>query len=164
VHFLFVGSIDPSKPDAIRPETAEEYGIADVCHFLGSRRDLPELYALMDVFVLASHREGFPRTPMEASAMRVPCVLTDIRGCREAVEDGHNGFLVPLGDVQALADRIVELLKDGEQRRKMGEEGRRIALERFDERIVFEKVKAEYARLLQEKGLDLPECGPLSQT
>jgi glycosyltransferase involved in cell wall biosynthesis len=85
--------------------------------------------------------------------MQVPCVVTDIRGCREAVEHGGNGYLVPLGDVQSLADRIVELLKDGEQRRKMGEEGRRIALERFDERIVFEKVKAEYTRLLQEKGL-----------
>ena len=63
-----------------------------------------------------------------------------------------------------VADRIVELLRDGEQRRKMGEEGRRIALERFDERIVFEKVKVEYARLLQEKGLALPECGRQSQT
>lgn len=156
VHFLFVGPVDTPKPDALTPDTAREYGIADICHFLGMRQDMPELYALMDVFVLPSHREGFPRTPMEASAMKVPCVVTNIRGCHEAVEHGRNGLLVPLGDVQALADAIIELLTDREEARRMGEEGRRMALERFDERLVFEKVKAEYARLLKEKGWPLP--------
>ncbi|HEC35633.1 MAG TPA: glycosyltransferase family 1 protein [Anaerolineae bacterium] len=163
VRFLFVGPVDTHKRDALTPDTAQEYGIADACHFLGMRHDMPELYALMDVFVLPSHREGFPRAPMEASAMKVPCVVTDIRGCREAVEHGRNGLLVPLGDVQALADAIVELLTDREKPRRMGEEGRRTALERFDERLVFEKVKAEYARLLREKGLPAPEPRPVME-
>ena len=88
--------------------------------------------------------------------MSVPCVATDIPGCREAVEQNRNGLLVPLGDVEALADAIIELLTGKERARRMGEEGRRIALERFDERLVFEKVKAEYARLLQEKGFPVP--------
>jgi glycosyltransferase involved in cell wall biosynthesis len=157
VRFLCVGPVDTDKPDALRPDTARENGVADICIFTGLRQDMPELYALMDVFVLPSHREGFPRAPMEASAMKVPCVVTDIRGCRETVQHGRNGLLVPLGDVQALADTIVELLTDQEKARRMGEEGRRMALERFDERLVFEKVKAEYARLLQEKGLPVPE-------
>ena len=156
VRFLFVGPVDSEKRDALTPDTAQEYGVADICHFLGRRQDMPGLYALMDVFVLPSHREGFPRAPMEASAMKVPCVVTDIRGCREVVEHGRNGLLVPLGDVQALAEAIVELLTDREKARRMGEEGRRMALERFDERLVFEKVKAEYARLLREKGLPAP--------
>lgn len=157
VRFLFAGIIDTWKADVVTPDTAREYGVDDICEFLGMRRDMPELYALMDVFVLPSHREGFPRSPMEASAMRVPCVVTDIRGCREAVGHGRNGLLVPLGDVQALADAIIELLTDREKARRMGEEGRRMALERFDERQVFEKVKAEYARLLREKGLRVPK-------
>jgi glycosyltransferase involved in cell wall biosynthesis len=157
VHFLFIGPVDTEKPDALTPETARDYSIADICHFLGMRQDMPELYALIDVFVLPSHREGFPRAPMEASAMKVPCVVTNIRGCREAVEHGRNGLLVPLGDVQALADAIIELLTDREKARRMGEEGRCMALERFDERLVFEKVKAEYARLLRAKGLPVPK-------
>jgi glycosyltransferase involved in cell wall biosynthesis len=161
VHFLIVGPVDKEKPDALTPDSAQEYGIADICHFLGMRQDMPELYALMDVFVLPSHREGFPRAPMEASAMKVPCVVTNIRGCREAVEHGRNGLLVPLGHVRALADAIVELLTNREKARRMGEEGRRMALERFDERLVFEKVKAEYARLLREKRLPVPEPRPL---
>jgi len=157
VRFLFIGPVDTDKLDAITPDTAQKYGISDICHFLGMRHDMPELYALMDVFVLPSHREGFPRSPMEASAMKVPCIVTNIRGCREAVEHGRNGILVPLGDVQALADAVVELLTDREKARRMGEEGRRIALERFDEQLVFEKIKSEYARLLTEKGLSVPK-------
>jgi len=162
VRFVFIGPIDTDKPDVLAPESAGEYGIAAICHFLGMRQDMPELYSLMDVFVLPSHREGFPRAPMEASAMQVPCVVTDIRGCRETVEQDRNGLLVPLGDIQALAEAIVELLTDREKARRMGEEGRRMALERFDERLVFDKVKTEYARLLREKGLPIPHkdmCG-----
>jgi glycosyltransferase involved in cell wall biosynthesis len=163
VHFLFIGPVDPHKSDALTPDTWQEYGVVDMCHFLGIREDMPELYALMNVFVLPSHREGFPRAPMEASAMNIPCVVTNIRGCREAVEHGRNGLLVPLGDVQTLADAIIELLTDRERARRMGEEGRRMVLERFDERLVFEKVKAEYARLLQEKGLPVPEPRPIME-
>jgi glycosyltransferase involved in cell wall biosynthesis len=160
VRFLFIGPVDTHKPDALTPDSARAFGIADICHFLGIRQNMPELYALMDVFVLPSHREGFPRAPMEASAMKVPCVVTNIRGCRETVEHGRSGLLVPLGDVQALADAIIELLTDREKARRMGEEGRRMALERFDERLVFDKVKAEYARLLREKGFPVPEPRP----
>lgn len=153
VRILIVGPVDTDKSDALTPEAAHNYGIADICHFLGMRNDMPELYALMDVFVLSSHREGFPRAPMEASAMGVPCVVTDIRGCREAVEHGRNGLLVPLGDIRALADAIVELLTNRDRAHRMGEEGQHIARERFNERLVFERVKAEYRRLLHEKGI-----------
>jgi glycosyltransferase involved in cell wall biosynthesis len=155
--FIFVGPIDSEKPDALTPDIASEYGVAEACIFTGMRHDMPELYALMDVFVLPSHRESFPRSPMEASAMKVPCVVTDIPGCREVVEHGRNGLLVPLGDVQGLADAIIDLLSDQEKAQRMGEEGRLLALERFDERIVFERVKAEYARLLRKKGLPVPD-------
>jgi glycosyltransferase involved in cell wall biosynthesis len=154
--FLLIGPLDPDKPDALTPETARDYGVAEACIFTGMRQDMPELYALMNVFVLPSHRESFPRSPMEASAMGVPCVVTDVPGCRETVEHGRNGLLVPLGDVHALAEAIIELLTDGEKAQLMGKEGRRMALERFDERQVFDKVRTEYARLLLHKGLAAP--------
>ena len=155
--FLLIGPIDHDKPDALTPKIGKDYGVADICTFTGMRHDMPELYALMDVFVLPSHREGFPRSPMEASAIGVPCVVTDIRGCREAVEQDRNGHLVPVRDSQALADAITDILTDQEKARRMGEEGRRMALERFDERLVFEKVRAEYTRLLREKGFSPPQ-------
>lgn len=148
VQVLIVGPYDEEKPDAIRPDVAERYGLTDRCRFLGMRHDMPELYALMDVLVLPSYREGFPRAPMEASAMGVPTVVSDIRGCREAVEQGVNGLLFPVGNVTALAQALTELLTDDERRRKMGVSGRAIAEERFDEQKVFERVLMEYERLL----------------
>jgi glycosyltransferase involved in cell wall biosynthesis len=160
VRFLIIGPVDAEKLDSLTPEMAREYGVGEVCVFSGLRNDMPELYALMNVFTLPSHREGFPRSAMEASAMGVPCVVTDVRGCREAVEHGRNGLLVPLGDVEALAKAILDLLDDHEKAREMGAEGRQMALDRFDEQRVFALVKAEYARLLREKGLPVPEQGP----
>lgn len=146
---LIVGPYDDEKPDALRPDVAERYGLSEQCRFLGMRDDMPELYALMDVLVLPSYREGFPRAPMEASAMGVPAVVTDIRGCREAVEHGVNGLLFPVGDVDALARALVDILTDEPRRRRMGEAGRAMAEEHFDEQKVFERVLDEYARLLR---------------
>ncbi len=154
--FLFIGPVDMAKPDSVTPEAAAPYGISDVSQFLGMREDLPELYGLMDVFVLPSHREGFPRSPMEASAMGVPCVVTDIRGSREAVEAGRSGLLVPVENPQALARAILDLLTNPQKAARMGQEGCRIALERFDEQQVFALVEGEYARLLAARGLSAP--------
>jgi glycosyltransferase involved in cell wall biosynthesis len=154
--FLIVGPLDLDKPDALTPAIAQEYGLETACIFTGRREDMPQLYALMDVLVLPSHREGYPRTPMEASLMGIPSVVTDVRGCREAVEHGRNGLVVPFGSVPALANAILTLLAGRDLARQMGEAGRRIALERFDERRVFQTVKDEYARLLQLKGFPLP--------
>ena len=90
--------------------------------------------------------------------MGVPCVVSDIPGCREVVEHGRNGLLVPVGNVQALAHAILRLLANREEAQRLGAEGRRIAVERFDERLVFDRVKAEYERLLHEKGLVPPHA------
>ena len=150
IKFLVVGPIEKEKKDALRPDIAKDYGLADDVIFLGMRLDMPQLYAIMDVFVLPSHREGLPRTLMEASAMGKPVVATAIRGCREVVKDGDTGILVPVKDADALAGAILSLLQDDARARAMGLAGRRRAEELFDERKVFQRVEAEYERLLKE--------------
>ncbi|MCB0164902.1 MAG: glycosyltransferase family 4 protein [Anaerolineae bacterium] len=157
VKFLLVGPIDADKPDALTPAVADQYGLGQACVFTGLRQDMPQLYALMDIFVLPSHRESFPRSPMEASAMAVPCVVTDIPGCREAVIHGQNGLLTPLADADALTAAISRLLSHPEHARRMGHQGRRLAEERFDERLIFAKVIAVYAELLAQKGLTIAQ-------
>lgn len=151
IQFLLVGPLDDEKGDALTPAVAEELGVGAGCIFAGMRQDMPTMYALMDLFVLPSHREGFPRAPMEASAMGVPCVVTDIRGCREAVQPGENGLLTPVRDVAALAAAMLRLLHDPDLAAKMGSRGRQIAEQCFDEEMVFDRVKTEYARLLAAK-------------
>ena len=153
VKLLIIGPIDHDKPDVLTPDIARQYGVSENCLFTGLRYDMPELYSIMDVFVLPSYREGFPRSPMEASAMGIPVIATDIRGCREAVKHGCNGLLVPLKDENAIADAILDLLNNSNKAQEMGKEGRRMAEEFFDEQIIFQRVKDEYVRLLATKGL-----------
>jgi glycosyltransferase involved in cell wall biosynthesis len=156
VQLLIIGPVDAGKPDTVTPAIAREYGFGDGCIFAGLRTDMPVLYGLMDVFVLPSSREAFPRAPMEASAMGVPCVVTDIPGCRETVEHGRNGLLVPVGSPTALAGAITTLLTRKDLAARMSQAGRQKALESFDEERVFEVVKAAYARLLSDKGIAPP--------
>ena len=146
VRFLAVGDPDPSKADALRAGELRAAGV-DVI-FTGWRDDVRDLLGLMDVFVLASWREGMPRSAIEAAAMGKPLVLTDIRGCREVVRPGVEGLLVPPRSPSALADAITLLLHDPALRQRMGEAARRRAVERFDERRVTADLVDAYRSLL----------------
>lgn len=158
VRFLIAGDTDHGKPDAVEPSVAEDYGIADRCVFVGQLPNtaLPRLYKVMSVLVLPSLFEGVPRVVMEASAMGVPSVVSDVKGNREAVDQDGNGLRVPFGEVPALTAAILRILTERDTAQRMSIEAVRIAAGRFDERLVFEKVKQEYARLLLAKGLPLP--------
>ncbi len=149
VRFLIVGPADDKKADALSPETARTYGVADICRFVGMRNDMPLMFALMDVFALPSHREGVPRSPMEASAMGVPSVVTDVRGCREVVEHERTGLIVPVKSPTALAQGILRMLEQPDDARRWGRAARELAETRFDERRIFEIVAEEYDRLLE---------------
>ena len=94
--------------------------------FLGYRNDIPDLLNICDIFVLTSLHEGLPRCIMEAMAAGKPVVATDVRGNRDLVKDGVNGYLVPLGDVNTTVDALQNLIESEGLRKKMGDEGRRI--------------------------------------
>jgi glycosyltransferase involved in cell wall biosynthesis len=105
----------------------------------------------MDVYVLASHREGFPRSAMEAAAMGLPIVATDIRGCRQVVDDGITGLLVPAVAPRPLADAVGRLVADANARRVMGKAAREKALAEFDDRRQIEITLRVYERLLARR-------------
>lgn len=143
--FLFVGPADAEKSDGIDPAVIEQALPGDARRVLGRRDDMPEMYSIMDVFVLPSYREGFPRAAMEASAMGVPVVATDIRGCRDVVHDGVNGRLVRAGDPRRLAAALIEMLGDREAMARLGDAGVQVAARRFDQRRVFARVLEVYS-------------------
>src|SRR5262249_52104210 len=120
LRFAIIGPSDPDKADAVSAAAIEAVERLGNGRFLGSPDDVDELYAAMDMLVLASRREGFPRTPREAAAMGLPVIATDIRGCRQAVDHGRNGLLVPLRDVDALSAAIEQLATDADVRARMG--------------------------------------------
>lgn len=148
---LIVGPLEPEKKDAIDPVVVKNYGIEKNVIFLGERADVDEVYPLMDIFVLPSHREGLPYTILEASSTGKPVVTTNVGGCPEAVDDRKTGLLVPTKNSGELAEAIIYLLSNPGEIVRMGEEGRKKVLEQFDEKIVFNRIKIEYLRLLEEK-------------
>jgi len=147
-----VGPEEPTKADGLTQQELDDARTAGI-RLLGMRTDVDTLYAAMDVFVLPSHREGFPRAAMEASAMGLPVIASDIRGCREVVAHGENGLLVPVGDVQALERAIVDVGSHRETRADMSSAARERAVADFDERRVVRTVMSAYVDAARAKGL-----------
>jgi ribosomal protein S18 acetylase RimI-like enzyme len=148
---VVIGPHEPDKADAVDAAVvaaAERNGV----RFLGMRTDVDSLYGAMDLFVLPSHREGFPRAAMEAAASGLPVIASDIRGCREVVDDGENGLLVPVRDPDALAAAIERLGNDPALRGRMATAGREKAERDFDEKNIVHTVIASQVRVLREKG------------
>ncbi|MEO5838822.1 MAG: sugar transferase [Acidimicrobiales bacterium] len=144
---VVAGPDDPEKADALDRTLVDDARAAGV-RFLGMRRDVERLYAAMDVFALPSHREGFPRAAMEAAAMGLPIVATDIRGCRQVVRHGDNGLLIPPRDPARLADALRQLVDDAPRRHAMGTSSARRARVEFDERTIVTIVLDTYQRAL----------------
>ena len=144
--FVAAGPTDADKGD---PLTSAEIAAGERAgvRFLGHRGDPERLYAAFDIFVLASHREGFPRAAMEAAASGLPVVATDIRGCREVVDPGRNGLLVPVRDAVALEAAIAYLADNPAERRRLGEAGAAKARTEFDQERVIARTLDAYARL-----------------
>ncbi len=103
---------------------AEELGISHQVQFPGYRSNLQSVYAAFDVFVLSSRREGLPNCILEAMAMGLPVVTTDVAGAKELVKDGNTGYVVPIGDADGLAAALLKIVEDPALRKRFGQAGR----------------------------------------
>jgi glycosyltransferase involved in cell wall biosynthesis len=150
VHFLLIGSRDDDSVE--RLSETELAQLRQTVTWPGPRRDIPTVLALSDVFVLPStEREGIPRVLLEAASMGLPIVTTDSPGCNEVVENGVNGFLVPVHDVAALAQTIACLVEQPELRERFGRISRRRAVERFSISLIAAQTGQVYQQLLARK-------------
>jgi glycosyltransferase involved in cell wall biosynthesis len=144
--FVVIGPTDSDKSDAIDPAIFER-ARADGVVLTGTRNDMPECYAAADVFVTASWREGFPRSAMEAAAMGLPTVASDIRGNRQVIADGETGILVPVRDATSIAAALEQLVNNSEVRTKMGLAAQRRAASEFDQQRVIDRTLDAYSSL-----------------
>jgi glycosyltransferase involved in cell wall biosynthesis len=129
--------------DSIRT-SAEQRGMRDTVTFRGRVPNVPEYLAASDVLLSTASQEGLPKNVMEAMATGLPVVAYDIRGCSDLVVDGETGFLVPLGDVRGLVDKLVWLAHHPDERHNMGVAGRRRIEEMFSLETVLPQLKAIY--------------------
>jgi glycosyltransferase involved in cell wall biosynthesis/CelD/BcsL family acetyltransferase involved in cellulose biosynthesis len=133
-------------------ELIDELGLHDVVQLLGTRSDVPEVVATLDVGVLCSRFEGGPLAVMEYMAGGKPVVATRVGGMPYLVEDGITGLLVEPGDPDALAAGIGELLRDPERAAQMGRAGQAVQLREHDLAVMVRRIEDLYETLLAEKG------------
>ncbi|HOA74349.1 MAG TPA: glycosyltransferase family 4 protein [Phycisphaerae bacterium] len=147
LRFVWVGD------GAQRTEYEEELeyrGLRDRTHLTGlvPPNEVARMAAGMDILVHASQWEGLPRAAVQALLMEVPVISFDIDGAPEVVIPGQTGMLVPLNDVDALADAMVELAADPQRRRRFGQAGRQTCLQHFDWRYMVDQLDRIYGNLL----------------
>jgi len=149
LRLLLVGDFEDGDP--VEPITLQQVETDPGIVHVGWVSDTAPYYGLMDVLVLPSYREGFPYTPLEAQACGVPVVTTTATGAVDSVVDGVTGFHVPVGDWEALAAKIDQLLCDPELRSRMGQRGRERVVREFRQEVVGQALIEEYGRLLRGK-------------
>jgi len=157
LYLLHIGFIDTVRGEELTPDRADALGIGDICRFVGQRDDVPRIMTAMDVYALPSYREGYPRSVMEANAMGLPAVVTDIRGCREAVVEGENGVLIPARSVTPIVESIERLYNDPGLRAKLSQGALARARDVFDEQRVIRQVTDVYCQELERIGKSYSE-------
>ncbi len=166
-HRLFLDAaarVAAEEPDArfiivgdgiLRPEMeqhARALGISDRVIFTGWRRDLPRIYADLDVLVISSDNEGTTVSAIEAMASGCPVVATRVGGIPDLIDDGETGYLVPPGDARALAAAILRLLRDREAAGRIGSAARDAVRERFALARLVRDMERLYLELMQTTG------------
>jgi L-malate glycosyltransferase len=148
-HFIIAG-VDTSASGEIRKQLedlAAQLRIADRVHFLGWLDDAEALLCALDVFVSASQTESFGLAIAEAMAAGTAVVATGTEGAREVIEDQKTGLLVPIGDVERLAESVVRLLTDENQRRRLGNQAREAVNERFSLNRMVDEIERLYTEV-----------------
>lgn len=149
LRLLLVGDLEDGDPVEVivRQQMETDPGIVRV----GFVADAAPYYALMDVLVLPTYREGLGYAPLEAQACGIPVVTTTATGAVDSVVDGVTGFHVPVGDCEVLAARIDQLLSDPELRSRMGQKGRERVVQEFRHEVVGQALLEEYECLLRAR-------------
>jgi len=138
---------DRSKAEAF----CRDHHLRDRVFFLGNVPNLEEVVGSADVFLLPSDAESFGMAALEAMASEVPVIGTRTGGMPEVVIDGESGYLFQVGDVDAMAECAIEILSNDELRRKLGKQGREVAVERFDEGKIVPMYRAFYERIIAQR-------------
>ena len=131
--FHLLGSVDTAYPKHVPEEMIKKDHIEGTIHYLGYAPNVLPIMQTADCIVLPSYHEGLSRVLIEALAMGKPIITSDIPGCRETVQEGRNGYLVPPRNIEALADAFQRFLSlTLEERKSMGHYGRMKAEREFD--------------------------------
>jgi len=138
----FENDLDPLNPETIKVI----YECNDII-IVGFQPDIRPYLAISDALVFPSYREGFPNVVLQAGAMSLPCIVTDINGSNEIIIEGHNGIIIPVKDEEALIHAMYKLLSDKEYYSVLKTNARKFIISRYEQKIVWEALLEEYKEL-----------------
>lgn len=160
VRFQILGRAEDDNPTGVSREKVERWQGEGIIELLPETRDVRPYLAAATLFALPSYyREGLPRTILEALATGRPVVTTTLPGCRDAVQDGVTGILVPPRDAVALADAILDLLGNPAKLAAMSTAARRVAVQRYDVRLVNQALVDTMGLMAEQKGAAVISTG-----
>ena len=148
IKLLLVGGLE-NDLDPLNPETLAEINQNKDIISVGFQQDVRSFFAIADALVFPSYREGFPNVVMQAGAMGLPSIVSDINGCNEIIVEGENGLIIPSKNVEKLKEKILTLAKDKNLYTKLKGNSRRMIENRYEQSVVWNALLEEYEGLLQ---------------
>jgi len=147
--FALVGDTDSGNPGAIPSTELQQWDESGIIEWWGWQDDMVSVYHQSDIVCLPSYYpEGVPQVLLEGAACSKPLVTTDVPGCREAVIDGENGYIVPPKDATQLADQLTKLITNPDLRQSMGQQGRTLVENEFSREVVVDRTIDVYEELI----------------
>ena len=151
LQLLLAGDTDRENPGSLAPEQLREFASAFGINWLGHVADIREVWARAHIAVLASRREGLPKSLLEAAACRRPMIATDTPGCREIAIRDETALTFPVDDAPALAEALTQMAGDGEMRARLGKRARELVEEKFSADVIGKQIVALYQSLVPAK-------------
>ena len=149
---ILVGPEEP-KLDPLRSETRAIIDKHPDINAVGPQKDVRPFYAQADAFVFPSYREGFPNVVIEAGAMGLPSIVTDINGSREIIIEGENGVIVPPKNADALLKAMKRFVENRDEVKTMAKNARSLIASRYEQTFVRQCLKDFYKKVIENKGL-----------
>ena len=150
VHFVIAGSEENCVFTSQLKQKIIDYAMSDNFHFLGFREDVADILAVTDIFVLSSRKEGHPYVMLEAMASECAVVAFNCAGVEETIEEGNSGFIVPIGDINAMAERLISLINSIELRHSLATSAKKRIKAFFTAEKTATELMAVYEKLLQQ--------------
>ncbi|WP_373056156.1 glycosyltransferase family 4 protein [Zunongwangia sp. H14] len=148
---LLVGPFE-AELDPLMPDTLEEMQSNPNILSVGFQPDVRPYFAISDILVFPSYREGFPNVVLQAGAMGLASIVTNINGSNEIIEEGINGIIIPVQDSEALFEAMKKMILEEEFRNKLSKNSRRIIKDKYENKEIWKALLAEYKQLEENLG------------
>ena len=152
VKLLLVGGLE-SDLDPLKSETIHEIDKNKNIISVGFQKDVRPYFAISHCLVFPSYREGFPNVVLQAGAMGLPSIVSNINGCNEIIQEGINGSIIPPKDRESLYTEMHKIISDEAWRKQLAGNARDIIVSHYEQKLVWDALLIEYKHLLIQKGI-----------